>query len=208
MTHETLPDGSHPFPAHRHDAPVMPFERMEAFRKTRSCGPNAVLSPECGVLSTPPRVPLLPGAKDRRGSLARLATPGTNRRAGLCFDPVSRREHFESIEKVALKPLPIGELEHADWKDATLHPDCYVYIDGDYYSAPHSHRHKKLRIKITENHVEIFLNLERPAIHPRSRHRNGKRIFIDAHFPPASEGRITKPRPKSCCRSPGSSTRI
>jgi Mu transposase-like protein len=100
---------------------------------------------------------------------------------------VSRRERFETMEKSALKPLPIGELEYADWKDATLHPDCYLYIEGDYYSAPHIHRHKKLRIKITENHVEIFLNLERLAIHPRSRHRNGKRIFIDAHFPLASQ---------------------
>ncbi len=100
---------------------------------------------------------------------------------------VSRRERFETIEKAALKPLPIGDLEYADWKDATLHPDCYVYIEGDYYSAPHIHRHKKLRIKITENHVEVFLRLERLAIHPRSRHRNGKRVFIDAHFPPASQ---------------------
>jgi hypothetical protein len=31
------------------------------------------------------------------------------------------------------------------------------------------------------------LSLERLAIHPRSRHRNGKRVFIDAHFPPASQ---------------------
>jgi len=100
---------------------------------------------------------------------------------------VSRRERFEAIEKNALKPLPIGDLEYADWKDATLHPDCYLYIEGDYYSAPHIHRHKKLRIKITENHVEIFLNLQRLAIHPRSRHRNGRRIFIDAHFPAASQ---------------------
>jgi hypothetical protein len=100
---------------------------------------------------------------------------------------ISRRERFETIERATLKPLPIGDLEYADWKDATLHPDCYVYIEGDYYSAPHIHRHKKLRIKITESHVEIFLSLERLAIHPRSRHRNGKRIFIDAHFPPASQ---------------------
>jgi hypothetical protein len=58
-----------------------------------------------------------------------------------------------------------------------------VYIEGDYYSAPHIHRHKKLRVKITEIQVEIFLSLERLAIYPRSRHRNGKRVFIDAHFP-------------------------
>jgi len=100
---------------------------------------------------------------------------------------VSRRERFETVEKAALKPLPIGEVDYGEWKDATLHADCYVYVEGDYYSAPHIHRHKRLRIKLTDNQVEIFLRLERLAIHPRSRHRNGRRIKIDAHFPPASQ---------------------
>ena len=100
---------------------------------------------------------------------------------------ISRRERFETVERAALKPLPIGDVDCGEWKEAKLHPDCYVAVEGDYYSAPHIHRHKKLRIKITDNHVEIFLKLERLAIHPRSRHRNGKRIFIDAHFPPASQ---------------------
>lgn len=100
---------------------------------------------------------------------------------------ISRRERFETVEKAALKPLPMGDVDYGEWKEATLHADCYVYVDGDYYSAPHIHRHKRLRIKLTENQVEIFLQLERLAIHPRSRHRNGKRIRIDAHFPLASQ---------------------
>jgi transposase len=100
---------------------------------------------------------------------------------------VSRRERFETLERAALKPLPAHEVDCAEWKDAKLHADCYVVVEGDYYSAPHLHRHKKLRIKITENQLEIFLGLERLAIHPRSRHRNGRRIKIDAHFPPASQ---------------------
>jgi hypothetical protein len=100
---------------------------------------------------------------------------------------VSRRERFETMEKAKLKPLPPGDVEYGEWKEATLHADCYVYVDGDYYSAPHIHRHKRLRVKLTENQVEIFLALERLAIHPRSRHRNGRRIRIDAHFPPASQ---------------------
>lgn len=126
-----------------------------------------------------------------------ISLPSINQALGECVERinnrrhtrfgVSRRERFETIEKSALKPLPHGDIELGDWKDATLHPDCYVSIEGDYYSAPHIHRHKKLRIKITENQVEIFLSLERLAIHPRSRHRNGKRVFIDAHFPPASQ---------------------
>lgn len=96
---------------------------------------------------------------------------------------VSRRERFETIEKAALKALPSAEYDGGEWKDAKLHPDCYVAVEGDYYSAPHIHRHKTLRIKLTENHVEIFLNLERLAIHPRCRHKAGHRIKIEAHFP-------------------------
>ena len=100
---------------------------------------------------------------------------------------LSRRERFETVEKVALKPLPLGDVDGGEWKEAKLHPDCYVSVEGDYYSAPHIHRHKKLRIKLTENQVEIFLQLERLAIHPRSRHRDGRRIKNEAHFPPASQ---------------------
>jgi hypothetical protein len=109
-----------------------------------------------------------------------------NQRRHSCFG-VSRRERFEATEKAALKGLPLDEADFGEWKDATLHADCYVYVEGDYYSAPHIHRHKKLRIKITENHLEIFLKLERLTIHPRSRHRNGRRIRNDEHFPPASQ---------------------
>lgn len=100
---------------------------------------------------------------------------------------VSRRERFESVEKAALKALPLNDADCGEWQEATLHPDCYIYVEGDYYSAPHIHRHKKLRVKITENQVEIFLALERLAVHPRSRHRIGRRIFIEAHFLPASK---------------------
>jgi hypothetical protein len=44
----------------------------------------------------------------------------------------------------------------------------------------------RLRIRLTLNQVEIFLNGERLALHPRDRSRSGKRIKIDAHFPDAS----------------------
>lgn len=99
---------------------------------------------------------------------------------------VSRGERFEAAERAALKPLPLVD-DPGEWRHAKLHADCYLYIDGDYYSAPHIHRHKTLRVKLTENQVEIFLQLERLAVHPRSRHKNGRRIRIDTHFPAASQ---------------------
>ncbi|MGH8540917.1 MAG: IS21 family transposase [Stenotrophobium sp.] len=100
---------------------------------------------------------------------------------------VSRRERFEQVEKAALKPLPATQFDNGEWKEAKLHADCYISVDSAYYSAPHIHRFKQLRIKLTESHVEIFLNLERLAIHARDRRRMGFRTRIDAHFPPASQ---------------------
>jgi transposase len=100
---------------------------------------------------------------------------------------VSRRERFESVERAALRALPSEEYDPGEWKEATLHPDCYLSIESVYYSAPHIHRHKRLRVKLTDNHVEIFLNLERLAIHARCRHKDGRRIRVEAHFPPASQ---------------------
>ena len=46
--------------------------------------------------------------------LLELINSKTTRRVGR-----SRREMFEQIERVALKPLPVGRLESAEWKAAT-----------------------------------------------------------------------------------------
>jgi hypothetical protein len=100
---------------------------------------------------------------------------------------VSRRERVETLERAALKALPTQDFDCGEWRTAKLHPNCYVMVEAVLYSAPHIHRHKKLRIKLTDSHVEIFLDLERLAIHPRGRHRDGRRIKIDADFPPNSQ---------------------
>jgi hypothetical protein len=96
---------------------------------------------------------------------------------------VSRRERFEQGERAALKPLPTADFDDAEWRDAKLHPDCYVVVEATYYSAPHIHRGKRLRVRLTLNQVELFLNGERLAVHPRDRSRSGRRVRIDAHFP-------------------------
>ena len=96
---------------------------------------------------------------------------------------VSRRERFEQLERAALKPLPTADFDTAEWKDATLHPDCYVAVEATYYSAPHIHRGKRLRVRLSANQVELFLNGERLAVHARDRSRSGRRVRIDAHFP-------------------------
>lgn len=100
---------------------------------------------------------------------------------------VSRLERFEKMEKPALKALSMDSFEALEWKKAKLHADCTVAVESAFYSAPHIHRGKELRVKITENHVEIFLNAERLAVHPRDRHRMGHRVINPDHLPPNSK---------------------
>lgn len=100
---------------------------------------------------------------------------------------ISRRERFECHEKAALRPIPERAPDGAEWKRAKLHADCYISVEGAYYSAPHIHRGKDLRIKLTENQVEIYLHLERIAIHARDRAKCGNRVKRSEHFPENSK---------------------
>ncbi len=96
---------------------------------------------------------------------------------------VSRQMRYEKFEKGALKALPSTPYESIEWVEAVLHPDCTVVVESNYYSAPHIHRGKTLRVRLSENLVELFLDGERVAVHSRYRCRIGKRMLVHQHFP-------------------------
>jgi transposase len=96
---------------------------------------------------------------------------------------VSRESRFLELEKKSLNPLPIDPFEMAEWKNHTLHPDCTVHTDRNFYSAPHIYRQKEVRVKISASRVEIFLDLERIAVHARARGKVGERIIDPQHLP-------------------------
>ncbi len=99
---------------------------------------------------------------------------------------VSREERFLSLERALLRALPVEPYALCEWKTLILHPDCTVQADGNCYSAPHIHRHKELRVKLSYSFVEIFLDLERIAIHERARGKVGERIVKTEHLPEKS----------------------
>lgn len=112
---------------------------------------------------------------------------------------------FEAVERAALKAQPVNDDAIGEWRQTTLHTDCYVLV-GRSSTAPNIHRHKKLRIKFTENHVEIFSNLERLAIHPRSRHRGdlpGERFVAGAALLQHNPSTQMMPIVEAFCMSPG-----
>lgn len=96
---------------------------------------------------------------------------------------VSREERFNQLEKGSLKPLPLEPYSMSEWKTPKLHPDCTVSVEGNFYSAPHLHRGKELRVKLTANLVEIFHDQERIALHDRARGKVGERIIKNEHLP-------------------------
>lgn len=97
---------------------------------------------------------------------------------------ISRQERFDLFEKKHLIPLPLEPFESSVWKTSLLHSDCTVRgHDGNYYSAPHIYRGRELRVKLTSNQVEIFLDLERIALHPRAKGLFGERVVEILHLP-------------------------
>lgn len=108
---------------------------------------------------------------------------------------ISREERFKTLEKGVLRPLPLEPYAWGEWRLATLHPDCTVQVDRNFYSAPHVHRGRELRVKLSAHRVEMFLNLDRVAVHARARGKVGERIIDHQHLPENSRAyRETTPQ--------------
>ena len=65
---------------------------------------------------------------------------------------------FSEEERPALLSLPEEPFEVAIWKEATVHPDCYIQVQKKSYSMPHAHVGKKVWVKVTSNTVQIYLH--------------------------------------------------
>jgi hypothetical protein len=53
--------------------------------------------------------------------------------------------------------------------------------------VPHIHRGKEVRVKLAARQIEVFINMERVALHPRDRSKSGPRHLVPEHLPPNSQ---------------------
>jgi len=83
----------------------------------------------------------------------------------------SRKELFQSIERNQLKTLPDSTYEIKNYSRAKVQKMGYVYFSADksYYSVPHRFIGKNTQIHYTANHVEVYYNHDRIALHVRSK---------------------------------------
>jgi transposase len=98
----------------------------------------------------------------------------------------SRQILFETLDKPALKPLPVNPYAYADWKKATLNIDYHLEVDHHYYSAPYQLIHQGLDVRFTDTLIQIFFKGRRVASHRRSHHRGGY-TTLPEHMPKAHQ---------------------
>lgn len=100
--------------------------------------------------------------------------------------PGSRQSVFDSVDRPALKPLPVTRYEFAEWKVVTAGIDYHVEIAGHYYSVPYRYARQKLDARFTASTVELFKQGERIASHVRSPLK-GRHTTVEAHLAPAHQ---------------------
>ena len=104
---------------------------------------------------------------------------------------MSRRQKFEVGERFLLKPLPAAPYEICEWKSAKIHWDCFVQVGNNFYSAPYALRGREIAVRLTNDSVEFYLDLERIGLHRRlPANQRGRYSRQDEHLPPAHKAML------------------
>lgn len=100
--------------------------------------------------------------------------------------PGCRQSLFESLERPALKPLPIPPYQFAEWRKARVNIDCHIDVEGSYYSVPYTFLRQPVEVRLSAATVEVYHRHQRIASHPRH-YRKGNYSTVKAHLPPAQQ---------------------
>lgn len=65
-------------------------------------------------------------------------------------------ESFTGTEAPLLRPLPADPFEVAEWKQAKVHPDCFLQVNKKHYSVPFVYAGFTLWVKVKMKTVEIY----------------------------------------------------
>jgi transposase len=101
----------------------------------------------------------------------------------------SRASVFESMDKPALKPLPLESFDFSEWSRTRVNIDYHVAFDSNLYSVPYNLVHELVEIRSTATTVEILHKGTRVASHLRSRGR-GQAITNAEHRPKSHQAHL------------------
>ena len=95
-----------------------------------------------------------------------------------------RRSAFESIDRPAMRPLPVQRYELGRWKqNVGVNIDYHVEYDHRYYSVPFELVNEKVELRGTERIVEVWRGGVRVTSHERSYGPKGTAVTKPEHRP-------------------------
>lgn len=74
-------------------------------------------------------------------------------------------ELFREVERPLLGQLPKESFEVCRWKEAKVHPDCYIQVEKKAYSIPYEFVGKKLYVKVKSRIIEAYYNEKLIKVH-------------------------------------------
>ncbi len=101
----------------------------------------------------------------------------------------SRESLFNTIDKPALKSLPVEPYEYAEWKKARVNIDYHIEVDRHYYSVPYQLVSRQVDVRITAGTIESFYRGNRVASHIRSDDK-GRHTTVASHMPKAHQAYV------------------
>jgi transposase len=90
-------------------------------------------------------------------------------------------ELFDQLERETLLALPASRYELVLWKQARVHSDSHVQIDGAFYSAPWRLLHQQLSVRSSAHSIALYHQDELLWTHARV--ARGQRSTVDEHLP-------------------------
>jgi transposase len=107
-------------------------------------------------------------------------------------------ERFRQVEHAALRPLPPTPYEGGIWKQVQVYRDCYVTVEGAYYSAPYRLVGQVLWVRGGSRTVELYTTEHQlVATHDRASAPGERQTHLD-HLPPEKVAGLTLSRER--CR--------
>lgn len=96
----------------------------------------------------------------------------------------SRKELFTAEEQPLLHPLPESPYQLRHYTKAKVQKNYHVVLGEDwhFYSVPHTYLGKDVNLVYSTDHVEIYYQLERIAIHARGYKKHGYTTALE-HMP-------------------------
>jgi len=94
----------------------------------------------------------------------------------------TRRQLLETVDRPALKPLPLEPYVLAEWRVRRVGIDYHVEVEKHFYSVPHRYARAEVDARFTARTVEVFLRGERIATHRRGS-GDGKHTTVPDHMP-------------------------